>query len=152
MILAGSARMLSGYAGASASTASHCLTAGQLRLSLGARSPGLRAAQANRRSNLAASSNPREFVEPPGSRNNGDPGATSSTTGDEVAPPKTGPCATEEQLDDLQRDLNQLRKALGTQTAASQQQLLWITSLERQASGRPKSLPRTNMPRGMASS
>ena len=96
-------------------------------------------------------------IEKPASRSNGDPGATTSSSSGNSSTPAQGTAAgppsahgsTEEQLSALRMELQKVRKALGTQSAASQQQFLSINSLERQAQGRAATpQPRTHLPSG----
>lgn len=148
MILAGSARMLSGCA--CSGTAAHCLVLSHFRLPRRARPPSPQGVHSKHNAFSDDIGDREAAVEPPASRNNGDPGATSSNTlNQHSASPPNGDASTQEQLDSIQDELNKLRKSLGTQSAASQQQLLSINSLERQAFRRASTVPRTNLPQGL---
>lgn len=80
----------------------------------------------------------RPLVEDPSSRNNGDPGATSSGAfGSSGAVSGNGSALSRDQLEiaALRAEMEALRTTVSTQAAAAQQQFMSITSLERKAQG-----------------
>ena len=158
-MLAGSARILSSCA--VGGTACQRVALGRLGLPPHSRSLPGSGHPKGRLSCAASAEEPsvRPDVDTPDSRTNGDPGATTSGNSSSAAA-ANGPAGalasahgkTEEQLLALRSDLQKLRLALGTQSAASQQQFLSINSLERQAQGRTAApQPRTHLAQGPCS-
>lgn len=154
-MLAGSARILCAGSG----SVSHRASLGRLVLPPQHRPLPSTASARYRLGCAAAGEEPSvgPDIDKPASRSNGDPGATTSSNSGNSSTPAQGKAAdspsahgsTEEQLSALRMELQKVRKALGTQSAASQQQFLSINSLERQAQGRAATpQPRTHLPSG----